>query len=110
MANHKEKKLDLQVEPDETRSQAKGRSTHGLSGGEKSFSTICLLLSMWEAMGAPVRCLDEFDVFMDSVNRDVSMDMLVRFARDSVGKQFILITPQNMGKINLQDEDINVVK
>ena len=65
---------------------------------------------MWEAMGAPVRCLDEFDVFMDSVNRDVSMEMLIRFARDSVGKQFILITPQNMGKVNVHDEDITVVK
>ena len=65
---------------------------------------------MWEAMGAPVRCLDEFDVFMDSVNRDVSMDMLIRFARDSVGKQFILITPQNMSKINVHDEDITVVR
>ena len=48
----------LQVQPDETQ-RGKGRSTHGLSGGEKSFSTICLLLSMWEAMGAPIRCLDE---------------------------------------------------
>ena len=65
---------------------------------------------MWEAMGAPVRCLDEFDVFMDSVNRDVSMDMLIRFARDSVGKQFILITPQNMSKINVHDEDITIVR
>jgi len=79
LANHKEKKLDLlvmllqqtssrdtevelidlQVEPDETRRSAKGNNTKGLSGGEKSFSTICLLLSMWEAMGAPIRCLDE---------------------------------------------------
>ena len=48
----------LQVEPDETRS-GKGRQTKTLSGGEKSFSTICLLLSLWEAMGSPIRCLDE---------------------------------------------------
>lgn len=47
-----------QVEPDETRT-GKGRQTKTLSGGEKSFSTICLLLSLWEAMGSPIRCLDE---------------------------------------------------
>lgn len=46
------------MEPDETRT-GKGRETKTLSGGEKSFSTICLLLSLWDAMGAPIRCLDE---------------------------------------------------
>ena len=35
-----------------------------LSGGEKSYSTICLLLALWDAMDVPFRALDEFDVFM----------------------------------------------
>ena len=65
---------------------------------------------MWEAMGAPIRCLDEFDVFMDSVNRDISMEMMVRFARDSQGKQFVLITPQSMAKIDAADADIKIVR
>jgi len=75
--DHKDKKLDVHVEPDETTKSGKGRTTKTLSGGEKSFSSICLLLSLWEAMGAPLRCLDEFDVFMDDVNRDVSTKMIV---------------------------------
>jgi structural maintenance of chromosomes protein 6 len=53
------KQLDIKVEPDITKTSDKGRQTKTLSGGEKSFSTICLLLSLWEAMGSPIRCLDE---------------------------------------------------
>jgi len=75
--DHKTKQLEVHVEPDETTKSGKGRQTKTLSGGEKSFSSICLLLSLWEAMGAPLRCLDEFDVFMDDVNRDVSSRMIV---------------------------------
>lgn len=77
LIDHRNKKLDVHVEPDETTKSSKGRATKTLSGGEKSFSSICLLLALWEAMGAPLRCLDEFDVFMDDVNRDVSTRMIV---------------------------------
>ncbi len=75
--DHANRTLDLQVEPDRTEKKSTGRSTKTLSGGEKSFSSICLLLSIWEAMGSPLRCLDEFDVFMDNVNRAISTNMLV---------------------------------
>jgi chromosome segregation ATPase len=75
--DYKHKLLDVSVEPDETTKSSKGRATKTLSGGEKSFSSICLLLALWEAMGAPLRCLDEYDVFMDNVNRDVSSKMIV---------------------------------
>jgi chromosome segregation ATPase len=77
MINHREKQLSLRVEPDKAQKSGNGQSTKTLSGGEKSFSSICLLLSIWESMGAPLRCLDEFDVFMDNVNRAVSTKMLV---------------------------------
>lgn len=77
LVDHERKFLDLQVEPDKTEKRAAGRSTKTLSGGEKSFSSICLLLAIWEAMGSPLRCLDEFDVFMDNVNRAISTNMLV---------------------------------
>ena len=93
LLDHKQHLLDLKVEPDVTKKSGKGRNANTLSGGEKSFSQICLLLAIWEAMGSPVRCLDEFDVFMDAVNRNRSASLLIEGARNSTGKQFILISP-----------------
>ncbi|KAJ9359506.1 DNA repair protein [Paecilomyces variotii] len=100
LADHEGKLLDLQVEPDITKDSA-GRGAKTLSGGEKSFSQVCLLLSLWEAMGSPIRCLDEFDVYMDSVNRKMAIDMLMLAARRSIGRQFILITPGSRAEISL---------
>ncbi|PNS21388.1 hypothetical protein CAC42_1167 [Sphaceloma murrayae] len=101
-AHHEDRTLDIFVEPDATQRSNEGRKTKTLSGGEKSFSTICLLLAIWEAMGSPIRCLDEFDVFMDNVNRDTSMRMMIQAARRAVGKQYILITPQSMGQVPIE--------
>lgn len=103
---HDEKELHTHVTPADVQANMKGtgkgkKSTDNkvLSGGEKSFTTICLLLSIWEAMGCPIRALDEFDVFMDSVNRGISMKMMIDSANDSIDKQFIVITPQDMGGV-----------
>ncbi|KAI8627546.1 P-loop containing nucleoside triphosphate hydrolase protein [Xylariaceae sp. FL1651] len=110
LLDHKAKKLEVVVEPDKTRENGRGRNTKTLSGGEKSFSSICLLLAIWDAMGSPLRCLDEFDVFMDNINRAISTNMLIAAARRSVGKQFILITPNAIeGRANL-DKDVKIIR
>ncbi|KAH7486634.1 Structural maintenance of chromosomes protein 6 [Fusarium oxysporum f. sp. matthiolae] len=108
--DHKARKVFLQIEPDETRKSSAGRNTKTLSGGEKSFSSICMLLSVWEAIGSPIRCLDEFDVFMDNVNRAISTNMLVDAARRSVSRQYILITPNAIeGRARL-DKDVKIIR
>ncbi|KAJ2343584.1 Structural maintenance of chromosomes protein 6, partial [Coemansia erecta] len=84
------------------------KDTRSLSGGEKSFTTICLLLSLWETMNCPVRALDEFDVFMDAANRKIAMHMMVDSARSQTDTQFILITPQDMSV--KPDADITILK
>eukprot|EP01094_Clydonella_sp_ATCC50884_P004676 TRINITY_DN1370_c0_g1_i4.p1 TRINITY_DN1370_c0_g1~~TRINITY_DN1370_c0_g1_i4.p1 ORF type:complete len:1101 (+),score=321.45 TRINITY_DN1370_c0_g1_i4:133-3435(+) len=35
-----------------------------LSGGEKSYTTVALLVALWDVINAPVVAVDEFDVFM----------------------------------------------
>lgn len=95
--DHTAQTLQLRVQTEDTGgNQAREKDPKALSGGEKSFSTICLLLALWESIGCPIRCLgelalmfifcwmdpdnvpDEFDVFMDAVNRRISMKMMVR--------------------------------
>ncbi|KAI0826719.1 hypothetical protein BC628DRAFT_1418807 [Trametes gibbosa] len=101
--DHVNSTLNLKVQTDDqaaTQTQAREKDPRSLSGGEKSFSTICLLLSLWESIGCPIRCLDEFDVFMDAVNRRISMKMMIETANTSRGKQYVLITPQDMNNVN----------
>ncbi|OBT47986.1 hypothetical protein VE00_01649 [Pseudogymnoascus sp. WSF 3629] len=108
--DHRLKTLTIRVEPDETKKSAEGRATTTLSGGEKSFSNICLLMSVWDAMGSPLRCLDEFDVFMDQVNRDVSTNLIIGAARRAIGRQFILITPTGIGGGAERDADVKLIR
>ncbi|KAG5995721.1 hypothetical protein E4U54_002791 [Claviceps lovelessii] len=108
--DHRNRRVNIHIEPDETRRSSTGRNTKTLSGGEKSFSSICMLLSVWEAIGSPIRCLDEFDVFMDNVNRAISTNMLVDTARRSVSRQYILITPNAIeGRARL-DRDVKIIR
>jgi hypothetical protein len=56
--------MGLQVQTDDQAgTQAKEKDPRSLSGGEKSFSTICLLLALWEAIGCPIRCLGTTSAF-----------------------------------------------
>ncbi|GAA5994173.1 DNA repair protein SMC6 [Rhodotorula paludigena] len=105
--NHHSCKLEISIRTEETGKdgkKARTKDTKSLSGGEKSFSTICLLLTMWECVGCPLRCLDEFDVFMDAVNRRIAMRMMIDTAKQADATQFILITPQEMSSISWGSE------
>uniref|UniRef100_A0A2K5ZJ05 Structural maintenance of chromosomes protein 6 n=1 Tax=Mandrillus leucophaeus TaxID=9568 RepID=A0A2K5ZJ05_MANLE len=70
-----------------------------LSGGERSFSTVCFILSLWSIAESPFRCLDEFDVYMDMVNRRIAMDLILKMADSQRFRQFILLTPQSMSSL-----------
>ncbi|KAL6007826.1 hypothetical protein ACLOJK_033329 [Asimina triloba] len=74
------------------------RDTRGLSGGERSFSTLCFALSLHEMTESPIRAMDEFDVFMDAISRKISLDTLVDFAVTQ-GSQWIIITPNDISMV-----------
>ncbi|XP_056019651.1 structural maintenance of chromosomes protein 6-like isoform X2 [Ostrea edulis] len=101
--NHSKETLEMNVQPT-TMAGEGARDMRSLSGGERSFSTVCFILALWDAMESPFRCLDEFDVFMDMVNRRISMDMMMAVARNQKHKQFIFLTPQNMSKLGIEIE------
>ena len=91
-----------------------GTDIRSLSGGERSYATVCFIISLWDAIESPFRVLDEFDVFMvsavdgylilqmlvqsskclqDEVNRRVSMDLLINEANENFKHQYIFLTP-----------------
>lgn len=85
----------------QTRNEQDKRTVDSLSGGEKSFVQIAFLLSLWHIMESRVRALDEFDVFMDSVNRTVGIKMLVQELQNLPKSQTIFITPQDTTNMDL---------
>lgn len=85
------------------------RDSKALSGGEKSYATVCLLLALWDSMPSPFRALDEFDVFMDAANRQLAMKLMVDNARQSLNRsQYILISPQSTSSSDLSGPDIQI--
>lgn len=93
--DHKHESLSLLVQPSEDVTQL-NEDMRSLSGGERSFSTVCFILSLWDAMESPFRILDEYDVFMDMVNRRLSMGMMLETAYQKSNHQFIFLTPLDM--------------
>ena len=71
-----------------------------LSGGEKSFTQMCLICALWDMMEPPFRCLDEWDVFLDAVNRKAISKELLNFSLKNQSKQFIFISPQVISRVS----------
>ncbi len=92
--------LSLEVQNDNSNVETRTNDVKMLSGGEKSYTTLALLLALGAGHDCPFRVMDEFDVFMDEVNRDLAIMDLIDFGTEGPGhdKQFILLTPQNLTK------------
>lgn len=76
------------------------------SGGERSSAVTALLLSLQGRVVSPFRAVDEFDVHMDRLNRQLFMKSVYRlFNRDS-SSQYIVITPVEP---DVYDPDANYI-
>ena len=75
------------------------KDVKALSGGERSFATLSLLLAIGESLETPFRVMDEFDVFLDPVARKIAMENLVTIAKKMEHRQFIFITPQDVSNL-----------
>ncbi|GMH47517.1 hypothetical protein TrRE_jg10257 [Triparma retinervis] len=96
--DHRDKTLNLTVQKDSNEA-SQTSDVKALSGGERSFTTLSLLLALGENLETPFRVMDEFDVFMDAVARKIALDTLVQCATAMVHRQFIFITPQDVSSL-----------
>ncbi|XP_061708220.1 uncharacterized protein LOC133518575 [Cydia pomonella] len=80
-------------------SARRAASTASLSGGERSYSTVAFVMALWACVELPFYFLDEFDVFMDNVNRQRVMNILLDHALKNPSRQFVFLTPQDASSV-----------
>ncbi|KAL7570169.1 hypothetical protein ACA910_020007 [Epithemia clementina (nom. ined.)] len=85
------------------------KDVKALSGGERSFTTICLLLALGEKLETPFRIMDEFDVFLDPQVRKLTIKSLIFLAKQMEHRQFIFITPQDLTGVD-PDPQLKIFK
>uniref|UniRef100_T1GI72 Structural maintenance of chromosomes protein 6 n=1 Tax=Megaselia scalaris TaxID=36166 RepID=T1GI72_MEGSC len=92
--DHKGHLLTLSIVPRDKDVEGAVSSTKSLSGGERSYSTISFLLSLWSCVDHPFYFLDEYDVFTDQVNREMMTRLLIAEATSRPDRQYTFLTPQ----------------
>ena len=75
--DHKQQRLNLVVQKDNMNEASQTKDVKALSGGERSFTTLSLLLALGENLETPFRVMDEFDVFLDPVARRIALQTMV---------------------------------
>lgn len=95
--NHKRRELNFIFKNAD--GDAINTEINSLSGGEKSYAQMCLIASLWENMNPPFRALDEWDVFLDALNRKNISSKLLEFGLTKLDYQFIFISPQGASDI-----------
>lgn len=97
--DHNEKTLQLKVIPRDAQVANAVSNTKSLSGGERSYSTVAFLISLWSCVDHPFYFLDEYDVFSDEHNRHMMTMLLFNEAEKKKDKQYGFLTPQDFSSI-----------
>jgi len=101
--NHKRRELNFIFKNND--GDAINTEINSLSGGEKSYAQMCLIASLWENMNPPFRALDEWDVFLDALNRKNISSKLLEFGLTKLDYQFIFISPQGATDITCEPSE-----
>lgn len=75
------------------------------SGGERSAATIALLLALQQHVKSPFRAVDEYDVHLDPLNRQIIANQIVSSVKDS-NTQYLVITPS---RIAFPEEGVHII-
>merc|ERR1712113_304970 len=85
-----------------------------LSGGERSFTQVAMIMALQTFSGSPFCIYDEFDVFMDSVNRGNSIKILLKAALGNDGsspeRQYNFITPNDVSPVIAEGKNSALIK
>lgn len=80
------------------------KDNRALSGGEKSYTTLCFILALAEICQNPLRVMDEIDVFQDEGTRHASFRTIVTFCTQYLAnRQIIIITPHPLPRFDTTD-------
>lgn len=117
--------LNIKVIPRDKDQVTEASGINSLSGGERSYVTVSLLMSLWKCVDHPFFFLDEYDVFtvnkklfnlhfdnrnpviiahlycflQDHVNRKYLTDILLDEANKHPEFQYTFLTPQDIANI-----------
>jgi len=70
--------------------------SHTHSGGERVVATLAFLLALQSHMKSTFRAVDEFDVHLDPLNREMMMKILLATTNKYPDTQYLLITPSRV--------------
>ena len=109
--SHKNRTLGIKVTlMSDSGSGREVTNTRTLSGGEKSFTTLALLLALGQVTQVPFAVFDEIDVFMDDLNRKITLQALFQEAKAQLGRrQYCVLTPNDLTGIKT-DADTQILK
>ena len=100
--DHENQKLDVIVQPNKSKEVAESKDLKSLSGGERSFSTVAFLLSLWSIVESPILFLDEFDVFMVGAVLVTSFHFKLILKKSS--NHFCCFVSTNRARATMQDQ------
>ena len=121
-----EKELNMKVRMASHDGATQVVNSKTLSGGERSFTQVALIMALQQFSGSPMCIYDEFDVFMDSVNRGNSIKILLKAALNEEDpnkkngekktapqppdRQYIFITPNDVSPVIAGGHNKNLIQ